>query len=113
MRMGGEIGGYTCNQWHNLPPHLVLSVAWQGEWLMVTVFDVYWHCANPRDQYLGHVIAGLNALKGSHKILPPQFKDKNVPENPLVHKAMNLIYGPILRQWAGTQQDPTGILLHF
>ena len=80
---------------------------------MGKVLDVYWHCAEPGDQYLGRVIAGLNALKSSFKILPPHFKDENALENPLVHEALNLMYGPILSRWAGTDQDPTGILLRF
>ena len=80
---------------------------------MGKVLDVYWHCAKPGDQYLRRVIAGLNALKASFKILPPHFEDKNALENPLVHEALNLMYGPILSRWAGTDQDPTGILLRF
>ena len=80
---------------------------------MGRVLDVYWHCAEPGDQYLGRVIAGLNALKASFKILPPHFKDENALENPLVHEAMNLMYGPILSRWAETDQDPTSVLLRF
>ena len=80
---------------------------------MGKVLDVYWHCANPGYQSLGCVTKGLNSLKASFKILPPHFKDENAIENPLVHEAMNLMYGPILSQWAGTDQDPTGILLRF
>ena len=62
---------------------------------MGKVLDVYCHCAKAGDHYFGHVIAGLNALKVSIKIIPPHFKDKNALENPLVHEAMNLMYGPI------------------
>ena len=80
---------------------------------MVKVLDVYWYCANPGGQYLGHVIAGLNALKASFKIFPPHFKDKNALENPLVQKVMNVMYGPILSQLADTNQHPTGILLRL
>ena len=108
-RKGGAThatSGTTC-------PPSIPSVARRGEWSMGKVLDVYWHCAEPGDQYLGRVIAGLNALKASFKILPPHFKDENALENPLVHEAMNLMYGPILRRWEGTVQDPNGILLRL
>ena len=80
---------------------------------MGKVLDVYWHCAEPRDQYLGRVMAGLNSLKSSFKILPPHFKVKNPLQNPHIWEAMNLMYGPILSKWVNTPQDPTGTLLRY
>ena len=108
-RKGGAThatSGTTC-------PPPVPSVARRGEWSMGKVLDVYWHCAEPGDQYLGRVMAGLNSLKSSFKILPPHFNVENPLQNPHIWEAMNLMYGPILSKWAKTPQDPTGTLLRY
>ena len=59
--------GTTC-------PPPIPSVARRGEWSLGKVLDVYWHCAEPGDNFLGRVLAGLNALKSTFYILPPHFK---------------------------------------
>ena len=108
-RKGGAThatSGTTC-------PPPIPSVARRGEWSMGKVLDVYWHCAEPGDNYLGRIMAGLNSLLPSFKVLPPHFNLENPVENEHVWEAMNLMYGPILNNWADTPQDPTGLLLRL
>ena len=108
-RKGGAThatSGTTC-------PPPITSVARRGEWSMGKVLDVYWHCAEPGDNYLGRVMACLNPLLPSFKILPPHFKMVNPCDNKNISEAMTLMYGPILDRWVDTPQDPTGVLLRL
>ena len=78
---------------------------------MGKVLDVYWHCAEPGDNYLGRVVAGLNALKPLFNILLPHFEMENPLEDELVGEAMHLMYGPIFEGSEDTPDDPRGVLL--
>ena len=65
---------------------------------MGKVLDVYWHFEDPGDNYLGHVLAGLDALLADFNVLPPHF-NLDVPlENSSICHAMDLMYGPICLQ---------------
>ena len=94
-------------------PPPIPSVARRGEWSMGKVLDVYWHCAEPGDNYLGRVICGLDPLSPDFGALPPHFSLENPLENKQISEAMTLMYGPILRTWAETCQDPTGVFLRL
>ena len=78
---------------------------------MGKVLDVYWHCAEPGDNYLGRVLVGLDALSSDFNVLPPHFCVEAPMENPSICRAMELMYGPILDTWADTPNNPTGLLL--
>lgn len=80
--------GTTC-------PPPVPSVARRGEWSMGKVLDVYWHCAEPGDSYLGRVLAGLDAHSADFNVLPPHFNIDAPLENRSVHRAMHIMYAPI------------------
>ena len=75
------------------------------------MLDVYWHCAEPGDCYLGRILAGLDAMLPSFSVLPPHFTMMNPMADENVKEAMHLMYGPILVQWADSDQDPTTLLL--
>ena len=94
-------------------PPPIPSVARRGEWSLGKVLDVYWHCAEPGDHYLGRVVSGLDPLSKDFGVLPAHFKLENPLENPFVAEAMDLMFGPILRTWTDTPQDPTGVLLRL
>ena len=96
--------GTTC-------PPPIPSVARRGEWSMGKVLDVYWHCTEPGDNYLGRVLVGLNALSADFNILPPHFNVESPMENALIFCAMTMMYVPILDAWANTPNNPTGLLL--
>jgi len=98
--------GTTC-------PPSTPSIARRGEWSMGKVLDLYWHFAETGDYYLGRVVAGLDALLSTFKILPPHFVIEDPMENIFVCEAMEIMYGPILTTWANTPQDPTALLLRL
>ena len=62
---------------------------------------------------MGRVVAGLDALLSTFKILPPHFVIEDPMENIFVCEAMEIMYGPILTTWANTPQDPTALLLRL
>ena len=78
---------------HALPP--IPSVARRGEWSMGKVIDVYWHFSEPGDNYLGRVLAGLNALSPEFNVLPPHFDMESPLDDPYICEAMELMFGPI------------------
>ena len=80
---------------------------------MEKVLDVYWHCAEPGDNFLGRVLCGLNALSQDFNILPAHFIVESPMEDEVISMAMEIMYGPILAVWANTPQDPTGLLLRL
>ena len=55
---------------------------------MEKVLDVYWHCSEIGDHYLGRVLAGLNALSPDFIIIPPHFKCEDPLSNPHIREAM-------------------------
>ena len=95
-----------------MPPPLP-SVASRGEWSLGKVLDVYWHFSNVGDCYLGRVLAGIDPNHHSFGILPPHFVVEDPMSNQHVREAMLLMYGPILKRWADTSVDPTGLLLRL
>ena len=66
---------------------------------MGKVLDVYWHCAEPGDNYLGRLMAGLNSMRPTFKILPAHFDVVSPMLNASIAEAMHLMYGPILDKW--------------
>ena len=64
---------------------------------MGAVLDVYWHFSEPRDQFLGRVLAGLDPNKAKFATMPPHFiMEGNLMNDEDVKEAMCVIYGPIL-----------------
>ena len=47
-----------------------LSLAIQGKRLIHNVLDIYWHCAEPGDNFVGRILCGLNPLLQDFNILP-------------------------------------------
>ena len=80
---------------------------------MGKVLDVYWHFAEPGDNYLGRIMAGLDSLLPTFRVLPPHFNLEDPMGNEDIAEAMDLMYGPILNVWANTAQDPSGLLLRL
>ena len=77
------------------PPSMV-AVARRGEWSQGVMFDIYFQFAEPGDQYLGRILAGLDPNQHNFDVLPPHFKEGM--DNEFVHEAMMRCYGPILEQ---------------
>ena len=108
---GWRKGGATYATSGTTYPPPIPSVAQRGEWSMGKVLNVYWHCAEPGDNYLGRVLAGLNALSPSFNILPPHFDVEDPMGNAHIHEAMQVMYGPILVRWHSESCNPSGVLL--
>ena len=113
MLMGGEKVEQRMQQVEQRAPPPIPSVARRGEWSMGKVLDVYWHCAEPGDSYLGRVLAGLNPLSPDFNALPPHFDIESPFEDEDIAEALELMYGPILLNWRNTPQNPSGLLLRL
>jgi hypothetical protein len=81
------------------------SIAARGEWSLGKILDIYWHFAEPGDHYLGRCLAGLYPTSEDFVILPPHFTVGNPMENVRICEAVELMYGPLLQQWAGTKDS--------
>ena len=77
-------------------PASLAAVANRGEWKVSIMFDIYLGFAEPGDQYLGRILAGLNVNDDSFAVLPPHFVCGM--ENELIREAINLCFGTILIQ---------------
>ena len=106
-------GGSTYATSGTTAPPSITAVARRGEWSMGKVLDVYWQCSEIGDHYLGRVLAGLNSLSPSFDIMPPHFKCEDPLSDPHIREAMQMMYGPILKMWKDTQQDPEFLLLRL
>ena len=88
------------------------SVAHRGDWSMGSVFDIYWRFLPIGDQYLGQILSGTDPNKASFKTLPPHWIMVDPMGHPLIKKAMQDNFGPILNAYAKDKDtDPTGLLL--
>jgi hypothetical protein len=86
----------------------LVAVARRGEWTQGSVYDIYFQFAEPGDQYLGRIIAGLDPNSPEFDVLPPHFKGGAQNEN--VKCAMELCFGPIIENHA-KEHSVKGILL--
>ena len=62
---------------------------------------------------MGRLMAGLNSMRPTFKILPAHFDVVSPMRNASITEAMHLMYGPILDKWQDTPQDPTSVLLRL
>jgi hypothetical protein len=86
-----------------LPP-LTSSIAAQaGKWSLQQILNIYWHFAKLGDHYLGCCLAGLDLNSEHFAILPRHFTVGNPMEIVRICEAVELMYGPLLQQWAGTK----------
>ena len=74
---------------------------------------MYWHYAEPGDNFLGRLLSGLNALESTFNILPPHFKSTAPLDDEYIREEMDLMYGKIILKWYESDRDPTGLLLRF
>ena len=105
-------GGATHVTTGTTVPPPIPSIAGRGEWSMGKVLDVYWHFAEPGDNYLGRCIVGIDPSDPKFASLPPHWTVSSPLENEHIAKAMKLLYAPILEKWGGhSHSDPIGLLL--
>jgi hypothetical protein len=77
-------------------PASLPAIANRGEWTVSMLFEVYLGFAEPGDQYLGRLLAGLEPNKASFACIPPHFKCGM--ENRFIKEAMELCFGGIMSQ---------------
>ena len=87
------------------------SIARRGEWSIGSVLDVYWHFGLVGDHYLGRILCGLDPNDTNFAVLPPHWNVDDPLGNETISQAMHLMYGPILVEYAGRRENPSGILL--
>ena len=75
------------------PPPLA-SIFHRGEWSLGVVLEIYWRYAECGDQYLGRILAGLDANSVTFDVLPPHFTVEL--DDDRIKKAMQLCFGQIL-----------------
>ena len=79
------------------------AIANRGEWTVSMMFDVYLGFAEPGDQYLGRLLAGLYPNKGSFSCIPPHFTEDM--ENDDIKEAMELCFKGIMDKIDGDIVD--------
>jgi hypothetical protein len=78
------------------PPPLS-SVAHRGDWSQGQVFDIYLQFADPGDQYLGRILAGLDPNSAEFASLPPHF---TIPStNRDVEEALEICFGDLTEKY--------------
>ena len=75
-------------------PASLAAIANRGEWTVSMMFDIYLGFAEPGDQYLGRLLAGLDPNKAEFATLPPHFVEGM--ENEYISEAMNLCFKGIM-----------------
>ena len=104
-------GGATHVTTGTTVPPPIPSMAGSGEWSMGKVLEVHWHFAEPRDNYVGRCIVGIDPSDQQFASLPPHCTVSNPLENEHITKAMKLLYAPILEKWGGhCHSDSIGLL---
>jgi hypothetical protein len=90
-------------------PASLVAVARRGEWTQGSIFDIYFHFAEPGDQYLGRLIVGLDPNSPEFDVLPPHFKGGT--DNEHIQRAMELCFGPIIKEFDATHSVKGFLLL--
>jgi hypothetical protein len=78
------------------PPPLS-SVAHPGDWSQGHVFDVYLQFADPGDQYLGRILAGLDPNTSDFALLPPHFTIPSTNQD--IDEALVMCFGNLAEKY--------------
>ena len=89
-------GAVICASSGTTPPSSLAAISNRGQWSVSMMFEVYLIFADPGDQYLGILLAGLLPKKASFAALPPHFTCGM--ENQYIPEAMNLCFKGIISQ---------------
>ena len=71
---GKRKGAAVCASSGTTLPASLAAIANRGEWMLGMTFDVYLGFAEPGDQYLGRILAGLLPNSSEFAAIPPHFK---------------------------------------
>ena len=71
-------------------PASLAAIANRGEWTISMMFKIYLGFAEPGDQYLGRLLAGLLPNSANFAVIPPHFTCGM--ENVFINEGMNLCF---------------------
>ena len=80
---------------------------------MGIVLDAYFHFAQAKDYYSGHILAMLDSLNSSFATLPPHWIVINPIENEYIREGMYLIHGNLCSAYRGKDNNPVALLLRY
>jgi hypothetical protein len=89
-------------------PSMSSVARWWGS--IGSVLDVYWHFASVGDHHLGRILAGLDLSEATFATLLPHWIMTNPMSTDIVKKAMDLMYGPIIKRYDGTSNSPVPMM---
>ena len=70
---GTRKGAVVCASSGTTLPASLAAIANRGEWKISVMFEVYLGFAEPGDQYLGRLLAGLLPYSAGFSVIPPHF----------------------------------------
>ena len=111
---GTRKGAAVCASSGTTLPASLAAIANRGEWTISMMFEIYLGFAEPGDQYLGRLLAGLLPNSADFAVIPPHFTCGM--ENEFVNEAMNLCFRGIIERDEGgnvssLRSNAKGILL--
>ena len=95
---GTRKGAAICASSGTTLPASLAAIANRGEWTVSMMFEIYLGFAEPGDQYLGRLLAGLNPNKATFAVIPPHFNEGM--ENECIKEAMELCFRGVIDQVA-------------
>ena len=93
---GTRKGAAICASSGTTLPASLAAIANRGEWTVSMMFEIYLGFAEPGDQYLGRLLAGLNPNKATFAVIPPHFIEGM--SNEYIKEAMELCFRGIIGQ---------------
>ena len=87
---GTRKGAAVCASSGTTLPASLAAIANRGEWTISMMFEVYLGFAEPGDQYLGRLLAGLLQNSAEFAVIPPHFTCGM--ENEFIAEAMKLCF---------------------
>ena len=91
---GTRKGAAICASSGTTIPASLAAIANRGEWTIIMMFEVCLGFAEPGDQYLGRLLAGLLPNSAEFAVIPPHFLCGM--ENKYLAEAMNLCFRGII-----------------
>lgn len=91
---GTRKGAAVCASSGTTLPGSLAAIANRGEWTISMMFEVYLGFAEPGDQYLGRLLAGLLPNSAEFGVIPPHFICGM--ENSCIKEAMNTCFRGII-----------------
>ena len=100
---GTRKGAAVCASSGTTLPASLAAIANRGEWSIGMMFEIYLGFAEPGDQYLGRLLAGLLPNSEEFAAIPPHFSAGM--ENEHIREAMHLCFNGIMAEREGVIRE--------